>query len=125
MARLLRAAAKLSTGDADQQWLAATIEGVIEDGGSFDEAFGNDSSRRLGHRDALLRELHQRFFPEDSSYEAAKKIERLVKEVKKAQQLGKLDQIALDDPRHLIAEAIKARHQIPQWRQLINVLALQ
>jgi hypothetical protein len=125
IARLLRVAESLSDGDPDQRWVAEAIREAIEEGGSLDEKLGIRWDQRLGTRDALIREAHQRFFPHDTPYAAAAKLAMLAKDVRKARAAGGLDQIALDDPRRLIAEAIDIGPAFPKKRQLINVLAVQ
>ena len=125
IARLLRVAASLADGDEDQRWLADAIAEAIKEGGSLDEKLGIRWEHRLGARDALVREVHQRFFPEDTPYAAAVKLTKLAKDVRKARTAGRLNQIALDDPRRLIAEALDIGPAFPKKRQLINVLAVQ
>lgn len=124
--RLLRvAAAMCGSADEDQRWLGATIKHVIEERGSFDEAFATGWAQRLGARNAVIRELHHRYFPDNEPYAAAARIERLAKDVVRLRNRGHLDQIALDDPRQLIVEAMSTGLSFPRKRQLINVLAVQ
>jgi len=123
--RLRRLAAALSAGDADHRWLCEAINEAIEDGGSLDERLGITAAKRLGARDALIREVHQRYFPGDNPYAAAAQIHRLAREVEKLARQGRLDQIAIDDPRHLIADAIGIGPRFPKERHLFNVLSLQ
>jgi hypothetical protein len=125
IARLLRVAESLTDGDEDQRWLADAIAEAVKEGGSLDEKLGIRWEQRLGARDALIREVHQRFFPHDTPYAAAVKLAKLAKDVRKTLVAGRLDQIALDDPRRLIAEAIAIGPGFPRKRQLINVLAVQ
>jgi hypothetical protein len=123
--RLLQVVTTLSGGDPDQRWLADTIKEVIEEGGSLDERLGIRWEQRLGLRDALIREVHQRYFPNDEPYAAAGKIDQLAKEVAKLARLGRFDQIAFDDPRRLIADAMNVGLRFPKERQLLNVLSPQ
>jgi hypothetical protein len=125
IARLLRVAASLTEGDADQRWLADAIAEAIKEGGSLDERLGIRWEQRLGLRDALIREVHQRYFPHDEPYAAAGKIDQLAKEVAKLARLGRFDQIAFDDPRRLIADAMNIGLRFPKERQLLNVLSPQ
>jgi hypothetical protein len=124
IARLHRLVASLNDGDEDQRWLAGAIAEALNEGASLDEKLGVRWEQRLGTRDALIREVHQRFFPHDTPYAAAMKLATLAKDVRKARIAGRLDQIALDDPRRLIAEAIDIGPGFPK-RQLINVLSVQ
>ena len=123
--RLRRVAALLLRGDEDQRWVGNAIIEAIEDGGSLDESLGIRSAQRLGARNALIWEVHQRHFSDADPYAATTKISRLAKEVAKLAKLGRLDQIDLDDPRHLIADAMNIGLRFPKERQLFNVLSLQ
>jgi hypothetical protein len=123
--RLHRLVASLTEGDEDQRWLAGAIAEAINEGGSLDEKLGIIWEQRLGTRNALIREVHRRHFPNDEPYAAAAKIDRLAKEVAKLARLGRFDQIAFDDPRRLIADAMNVGLRFPKERQLLNVLSPQ
>lgn len=125
ISRLRLLADALASGNEDQRWLGATIDQVLDQGGSFDEAFGVTWAHRLGARDRKIREIHRRYFPDDEPYAVATKLEKLKKDLEKIQAAGRFDQIALDDPRRLIAEAMELGLPSPKKRQLINVLGVQ
>jgi hypothetical protein len=107
------------------RWAASAIQRGIDQGGSFEEVFGIGWANRLRARDEMIRQTYDRHFANQTPYVAAGRLERLAKDVTKLRALGRFDQIALDDPRRLVAQAMDIGLPFPKKRQLINVLSLQ
>jgi len=127
--RARRAAAKCrATGDPDVVWLGSAIGGALDEraaGGfvTLDDVLGLSKPALLGYRDDRLREAHKKHFASLSLRGVAKEIRRQVRRLRRAKL--ELEQIAADDPRRPIAEALATGLDIPGERQLINILGVK
>jgi hypothetical protein len=125
--RLRRAAERCRTSaDADVAWLGEAIAGALDnraagDPAPLDQALGLGWSELLGYRDRRLREVHQKHFAGLSLRAAGKEIERLARSARSIRP----EEIAIGDPRRLIAEAAATGLGIPKKRHLINILGVQ
>jgi hypothetical protein len=119
--RLRSAAARCrADGDADLAWLGEQIEAALTGDVSLAEALGLQYAVRLGARDAKLRELHRRYFPEKGAYAAAAEIDRLARRLNRSAA-----QISLDDPRRLIRDALETGVPFPKKSRLFSILSTQ
>lgn len=91
---------------------------------SIDDFLGWGWAARLWARDEKIRQAHQKYFPSDPPMRAAKKFVRMARDLQRASDRT-LEQIGLDDPRHLIAEALQTGLTFPKERQLFNILGMQ
>ena len=114
-----------ASGDADLIWLADGIDRVLASDGeaSLDDVLGLHWAARLGVRNEKIRETYRRHFSASPPYTAAGEITRIARGL---QARGvKIDQIGVEDPRRLIAEALNTGLRFPKKRQLSNILSLQ
>jgi hypothetical protein len=125
--RLLRATERCrADADADVAWLGEAIARTLDaraagEPATLDQALGLGWSELLGYRDRLLREAHKQHFAGLSLRAAGKEIERLARNVRSIRP----EQIAIDDPLRLIAEAAATGLGIPKKRHLISILGVQ
>lgn len=102
-----------AAGTEDLRLLADVIDRqAAGDDISVDDFLCWGWAARLEARDGIIREARQRFFPDEPRWTAAQKIARLARTLRRA-SAGTLDQIALDDPRYLIAAALATGLPLP------------
>ena len=91
---------------------------------SIDDFLGWGWAARLEARDAKIRQAHQQYFPSDPPMRAAKKLVRMARDLQRASDRT-LEQIGLDDPRRLVAEALQTGLTFPKERHVFNILGMQ
>jgi hypothetical protein len=125
-----QAVAQCRVSGDDAAWLAGKISDLLDDWergdrADFETAFELNLGSLLKHRDDCLREAHRRHFANLPLMSAARKIEKIARELRRRPSTIDPTQIALDDPKRLIAEAIVSWGDIPKTRRLFDILGMQ